>query len=62
MKIVDGDKTITLERLAAAICNSYDECSEACPAFDKCWQEHTGTIYWLRDILERGQGNELPEM
>lgn len=57
MKIVDGDKTITLEQLAAAICNSYEDCSEACPAFSKCHAGHTGTIYWLREIL-KGSANK----
>lgn len=63
MNIADGDKTITLEQLAAAICNSYAECTEACPAFGKCYRGHTGTIYWLRDILERKQDdNEETEI
>lgn len=52
MKIECGEKVLTLEELAAKICASYDECTEACPAFDCCRHGHTGTITWLQRVVD----------
>lgn len=58
MKIKDGEKTMTLEELAATICNSIsnekDDCAGcydgSCPADAYCRHGHNGMLDWLRKV------------
>ena len=49
----ESSKLYSLEEIAQRICHSYDDkgCEE-CPATDYCSKGHTGTIYWLRKVLQ----------
>lgn len=52
MIITDGEKVMTLQELAAAICNSYnaEECDNKCPAALYCRSGHNGMLDWLRKV------------
>ena len=49
-------KLYTLEEIAHTICNSYDEKGcDVCPATQYCYRGHTGTLEWLRKVIENEQ-------
>lgn len=63
MIITDGEKVMTLQELAARICNSIssekDDCAGcydgSCPAAAYCRHGHNGMIDWLRKVLKGGE-------
>ena len=59
MIITDGEKVMTLQELAARLCNeiSGNECDGcydgSCPAEGHCRVGHNGMIAWLRKVVEK---------
>ena len=57
MKITDGEKTMTLEELAMAICHNISGAEASgcfdgsCPAEEYCRHGHNGMIDWLRQAV-----------
>ena len=51
-QIDDGAELYTIEEIAQKICDSYKYCKEGeCPGFAYCRHEGTGTLAWLKKVL-----------
>lgn len=46
------EQKYSLKEIAKAICDSHEECSEACPGWGYCTKGKTGTIDWLREVMK----------
>ena len=54
MIVTDGEKYMTLEELAARICDSIERCGD-CPVGDSCCKGHNGWEEWLRKVVSGEQ-------
>lgn len=58
MIITDGEKVMTLQELAQAMCHKISGADAggcfdgSCPAADQCRHGHNGMLDWLQEVLK----------